>query len=253
MPEIRQAIFDSLKEQIIDLLMEELFPLLETQKTLKEFRERLNAIAVGVEIGGLADALRYSYISSMVMAIGRQTDKDVRVLSLSSFLDALLRHADYFTHDWYIAKFSKVDENGVEWHSAGGGYEVKALPTEFHLHQSSEMEYAIHYEQADGTEYGFFDKGGRLDMHMLRSDIESLETTTKLIRRYRDKFIAHGERGAVLKVQPNFNDLDAAIETIRTLIVKYYLLITQNFIDTSLSHVHTDWDALLKKKELQSE
>ena len=91
-----KTIISDLKEQIEQLFIEELLPLLETQTILKELREKINS-KPKINIDDLADALTYCYVASLVVAIGRFTDRDVRNLSLINFLNSLLDHADIFS------------------------------------------------------------------------------------------------------------------------------------------------------------
>lgn len=85
-----------------------------------------------------------------------------------------------------------------------------------------------------------FGKSGYLDPELVRQDINSLESITKEIRKFRHKRIAHKSKNKTFDYKISNTRLNEAIAVIEKLIIKYQLLLTQSGYET-LTPVPDDW------------
>ncbi len=70
-----------------------------------------------------------------------------------------------------------------------------------------------------------------LQTEVVTTHLQNLEASTKAIRDRADKFEAHKDKKPKLEVEPNFNDVDNAVEVICALYKKYYYLLTQSSLN----------------------
>ncbi|MFO0764589.1 MAG: hypothetical protein U0487_00885 [Patescibacteria group bacterium] len=232
-----------LKDEIEQIMLGEILPLIETRKVLKELREKINFDS-SIDISDLAHALTYGYVASMVVAVGRMIDEDSRVLSLINLIKDVLCYADHFTSE-------EVPVKGFlrSFTYAGGGYTIERQKSEFQTGTNGVKEVGVGYAPNKDLRNFFFSKNGFLDMERVRRDATELRSYTDLIRKYRNNVVAHSSKESKLKKFPNFDDLDKAIDKIRDLADSYYLLITRNKLDLSLNHLSNDWHRLLKENK----
>lgn len=160
------------------------------------------------------DFLKEGYVALMVSAVCRQIDIDTRSASLINLLNRLLQ-ADVttvLTKDWYAGKYHKDDD---------------VMPG--FMEGIGKGDFESHFGQKDFV-----------DPDIVRADLEKLIGATSGIKRFRNKRIAHRDANNKLVFDVNFNDLDAAIETIREITSKYYLLLKQSGNDL-IPVDQTDW------------
>jgi len=147
------------------------------------------------------DFLKESYVALMVSATCRQTDTDSKSASLINLLNTLMKPqvSKALTKDWYCQQYHR-DNDIMPGFMEGMGKD------DFEKH---------------------FGVGEHIDTSIVQADLEELVEKTKKIKRYRNKRIAHRNRNNKLVFDVNFNDLDEAIETIRKIASKHYLLLKQ--------------------------
>jgi len=164
------------------------------------------------------DFLKESYVALMVSAVCRQTDTDSRSSSLINLLNTLLKPqvSEALTKDWYCKQYHR-DNDIMPGFMEGIG-------------------------KGDFEEH--FGPGEHLDTSIVQDDLDELIEKTKEIKRYRNKRIAHRDRNNKLVFDVNFNDLDEAIETVRKITSKYYLLLKQGGNDL-IPVDQTDWQEIL--------
>jgi len=164
------------------------------------------------------DFLKESYVALMVSAVCRQTDTDSRSSSLINLLNTLLKPqvSEVLTKDWYCKQYHRDNDimPGFMEGIGKGDFEER------------------------------FGPGEHLDTSIVQADLDELIEKTKEIKRYRNKRIAHRDRNNKLVFDVNFNDLDEAIETIRKITSKYYLLLKQGGNDL-VPVDQTDWQEIL--------
>ncbi|MCB9813202.1 MAG: hypothetical protein H6772_02215 [Pseudomonadales bacterium] len=160
------------------------------------------------------DFFKESYVSLMVSAVCRQIDSDTRSSSLINLLNKLIQ-ADVtmlLTKKWYSSRYHR-DNDIMPGFMEGIG--------------------------EDDFENNFGSKEF-VDPDVIRKDITKLIRNTKEIKKYRNKRIAHRDSNDNLVFDVNFNDLDKAIETVRAITSKYYLLLKQGGNDL-IPIDQTDW------------
>lgn len=164
------------------------------------------------------DFLKESYVALMVSAVCRQIDNDSRSSSLINLLNILIQ-ADVtimLTKEWYIFNCHR-DDDVIPGFMEGIGENV----------------FEEHFGSKDFV-----------DPEIIRKDLDHLTRDTKKIKKFRNKRIAHRDSNNNLIFDVNFNDLDQALETIREITSKYYLLLKQG--DNDLVPVdQTDWQEIL--------
>lgn len=160
------------------------------------------------------DFLKESYASLMVSAVCRQTDTDSRSASLINLLNTLLKPQVFkvITKDWYCQQYHRDDD-------IMPGFMEGIGKGDFEKH---------------------FGSGEYIDTPIVQADLDELIDKTKKIKTYRNKRIAHRDSNNKLVFDVNFNDLDEAIETVRKITSKYYLLLKQGGNDL-IPVDQTDW------------
>lgn len=68
-------------------------------------------------------------------------------------------------------------------------------------------------------------KANRLSQQRVRSDLRAIENASMSVRRFVNKRVAHLTAKGQLRRVPNFNQLDAALDTIDRILCKYNLLL----------------------------
>lgn len=163
------------------------------------------------------DFLKESYIALMVSAVCRQIDMDSRSSSLINLLNKILNPSiiENLTKDWYSKQYHRDDD---------------VLPS-----------FMVGIGQKDFEKH--FGSKEYVNPDIVHADLERLIGKTKEIKRFRNKRIAHRDRRNNLIFDVNFNDLNEAIETIRMITSKYYLLFKQG--SNSLIPINqTDWQEI---------
>lgn len=163
------------------------------------------------------DFLKEGYVALMVSAVCRQVDTDGRSSSLINLLGTILDPpvTESLTKNWYSKQYDKGDEIFPGFNEGIG--------------------------RGDFEEY--FGSKDHVDPKIVRVDLERLKQDTKKIKKFRNKRIAHRDKKNNLVFDVNFNDLDKAIETIRKITSKYYLLLKQGGNDFILTD-QTDWQEI---------
>lgn len=164
------------------------------------------------------DFLKESYIALMVSAVCRQIDTDERSSSLANLLRTILFNPTVIqslNKDWYSEQYH-CDNDIFPGFMEGIG------KGDFEEHFGSK-------------EY--------IDPAIIYIDLKRLEEDTKEIRKYRNKRVAHQDRKEQI-FKANYNDLDKAVETVRSLASKYYLLLKQGGNDL-IPIDQTDWQKIL--------
>lgn len=252
MSEESNVLTDKLKKWVEKIMLEEVLPMLETRSTMVKLRDLLNFHPPEIQVDDLAEALQYSYVGSMVMSVCRQTDRDTRTMSLLNLLNKILDHPDIFTRDWYLEQGERHNKifDGVPYAKVATWEDRTRTTTEFHAVDEKGREEGLSYTQFS-SEFAdpFFDECGHLKVVNVRNDLDRLQKDTRIIQGYRNRFIAHSEKGARAKVVPRFHDLDKAINIIRNLTTKYCGLLCQASMDTDLAHLDDDWINLILTKK----
>jgi len=164
------------------------------------------------------DFLKESYVALMVSAVCRQVDTDERSASLINLLGTILYNPSVIqslNKDWYSSQYHREDD---------------ILPG--FMEGMGEEDFKEHF----GTkEY--------VDPAIVYMDLKKLEEDTKEIKKYRNKRVAHRDKKEQL-FKANYDDLHKAVETVRSITSKYYLLLKQGGNDL-IPIDQTDWQKIL--------
>jgi len=180
------------------------------RKMYTEFVEMVNDNPKINKPNAFYDFVKTGYVSHIVLGICRQIDKDEKALSLMNLLNRIFNNVEKITKEWFASQYNKspvlTEETG-----------------------------RIHFKEHFG-ELDFIDPA------MVHADIGKLIFYTKEIKKYRDKRIAHVDKGVVTFDKDfSFATLDKAIEIIEELGTKYYLLLHQAGFGGLLPVDHTDY------------
>ncbi|MFA6474765.1 MAG: hypothetical protein WCV88_01025 [Patescibacteria group bacterium] len=148
------------------------------------------------------DFIKTGYVSHIILGICRQIDKDERSLSLFNLLNKIFNNSEKITKKWYADQYKNT-----------------ALNEKF-----GEIHFKEHFGNLDF-----------IDPTIIYADLGNLVFYTKEIKKYRDKRIAHVDKGVVTFDKDfSFTTLNKAIDVIEELGKKYYLLLHQGGFDTLL-------------------
>jgi hypothetical protein len=149
------------------------------------------------------DYFRNVYGDYAVMAIRRQAKPHKDSVSLLGLLEDLAENASFITRDWTRALYQQPSP------LTGHQYDVDMATF-----------------LADSTFKQFADGScEKLDMDLVRGDIERLKNATKEILTHSDRVVAHDDpRGPEFQI--NFDGLNSAIDVIEDIAKRYILLLT---------------------------
>lgn len=141
------------------------------------------------------DYIEINYITALIMAVCRQTDRNYDSVSLINLLYEIYDNAEKITKKWFISHYKKA---GI------------ALGKR-------------NFEE----NFGYLE---HIDPSVVYADIGNLIFYTKDIKKFRNKRVAHRDKNKNIKFDIDFDTLNNAIDLIEKLIKKYYLLLTQSGI-----------------------
>jgi hypothetical protein len=154
-----------------------------------------------------------NYVVYMAMGIRSFDDMDSRSHSLGRMLYELLEHPGAISREFYCRIYS-----------------------------STPM----------GTEYGIASfnelvgkRASALGPRAIRADLSRLEAACERVRRFVNKRIAHRATPGAIRRLPRFNELDAALRVIESLVLRYSLLLTGNGTASLQATSQYDWRHVL--------
>lgn len=160
------------------------------------------------------DFFKELYMSYIVSRICYHTDEDYRSLSLINILRNIRDYANIFTKSWYVNSCKAIYDNQEN----------------FDPERSNDA-------------FREFGNGGHVDCMVVINDIERLLDSTRKIKRYRDKRIAHRENKKLI-FDVAFNDLDNALSTIEQVTIKYNKLLNQSGFETLSTSNLNGWEEI---------
>lgn len=163
------------------------------------------------------DWISRNYVSSSLMGIRRQIDKDGRAISLVRLLDDVAGNANLLTRDFYTSLYPEDMQVLAHRHFDG-----LAGPS------------AAHYPHEKAE-----------------ADAQLLTELGKSFRDYIDRRLAHADKAAEVRIG-TFKELYDGIDDIEKLFRKYYLLLTAT--DIRLIPVpQYDWKAIFRVPWIREE
>jgi len=202
--------FESIESEVIRMMGNK-----EVFQEIVEISKKNSQINKG---NSLWDFLKESYVALMVTAVCRQIDTDERSSSLVNLLKTILFNPTVIqslNKDWYSEQYHRDDD-------IFPGFMEGIGKGDFEEHFGSK-------------EY--------VDPAIVYMDLKKLEEDTKEIKKYRNKRIAHFDKNESL-FKANYDDLHKAVETVRSIASKYYLLLKQGGNDL-IPVDQTDWQEIL--------
>ncbi|MEP7167709.1 MAG: hypothetical protein ABI758_07095 [Candidatus Woesebacteria bacterium] len=207
MQKVDTILIESLKKEI-KKITDDVSDLMWDRKMYSEF---INIIKQNPRIDKpnfFYDFVKTGYVSHIILGICRQADKDEKALSLLNLLEKIFNSSEKITKDWFASPYKG--------------------PVLSEDHGRADFE--RHFGKLDFV-----------DPSIVYADMGNLIFYTKGIRKYRDKRIAHFDKGEVTFDKDfSFATFDKAVEIIEELARKYYLLLHQAWMPDLLPTDTTD-------------
>lgn len=158
--------------------------------------------------------IQNNYIDSIVVGLGRLNDHDGRSISLHNSIKEIIEKPEVITRDYFVSRYDKkMQEHGI----------------------------------ADRDFNMFADEGEQfVSKKRLRVDLKFLDDETKLIKVFRDKWIAHLDSNRPLKVLVTHNDVRKCLSALDEILCKYYVLIDGGGMSTAKPTLTFSWNESLK-------
>lgn len=156
-----------------------------------------------------------NYVARVTVGIVRLNDCDTRTISLRRLITEISENPDAMTRDYYVS-----------------GYTNKA---------------PVDIGAADRGFDNFAEKGDKhISPDKLNEDIALLDEKTRVIKIFRDKWVAHFDQNRQDKLLPTFEDVKDALAAIDRTFCKYYLLLTRGSPATRKGTLTVNWKEQLK-------
>ncbi len=168
------------------------------------------------------DYMGETYAVAQTTAVRRQAEAGSRVCTLGQLITECEQDAVRLTRDSWVAMWDSREDHWLQL--ARRSFD----------------------EQFAGT------AGKHLDPAIARADLNRLQADAALVKAYVDERVAHADarpRAAL----PTFEDLDRAIDTIGSLLAKYYNLLTANVLMGVTPVMLDDWQAVFRRPWLEPE
>ena len=91
----------------------------------------------------------------------------------------------------------------------------------------------------------------RVDQEKLRSDIEKLVEGTRLVKDFRNQWIAHFDEKREIEQMPTFADVDRALDIIDEVWCEYEMLLTCSSPPTRKPALQPDWEEPLRHRWIE--
>jgi len=161
-----------------------------------------------------------NYVAKVSTSIVRLTDRHKGTVSLYWLIRGIANNPDVITRDYFVSQW--CDERSKQMGMANRMFDMFAEPGE----QS-------------------------VDQDMLKSDIEKLVEGTRLVRDYRDEWIAHFDQKRETTQMTTFGDLDKALDIIDEVWCKCSLLLTCSAPNTCKPARQYNWKKTLRHAWIQ--
>ena len=202
-------------EEWLETIGKELGDLLISQDFFNEVCEIVNANSKIQTPSAFFGWIRDNYVDSVIIRIGRLNDHDQRTISLHRLIREISENPDVITRDYYVSGYS--NKHLVEIGAADDDFDKFAEEGEQHI-----------------------------SLNKVSKDIELLDRKTRLIKDFRDQWVAHFDHNREIKRLPTFNDVEEALTVTDEIFCKYYLLLTRGGITTRKPVLQYDWKEPLR-------
>jgi len=155
-----------------------------------------------------------NYVARVAVGIGRLNDHDSRTISLHRLIKDISENLEAMTRDYFVSRYPDwMQDEGV----------------------------------ADHDFDEFAEKNGRLiSLGRLDDDIDLLDKETRLVKDFRNRWIAHFDLNREIERMPTFGDVDKSLQVIDRIFCKYYLLVDGGGMKTVKPALQFDWKEPLR-------
>jgi len=155
-----------------------------------------------------------NYVARVAVGIGRLNDHDSRTISLHRLIKDISENLEAITRDYFVSRYTERMQN-----KGAGDHDFDT----------------------------FAEKNSRLiSRGRLNDDIDLLDEETRLVKDFRNRWIAHFDLNREIERMPTFGDVDKSLQVIDRIFCKYYLLVDGGGMTTTKPVVQFDWEEPLK-------
>jgi hypothetical protein len=167
--------------------------------------------------------LEETYAPTQATAVRRQAESNSRVKSLGRLLQEVGTNAEHLTRAFFIGMW--VDPEDRDEIRRAGITQIAG-------------------STVDEKFAGEVDE--HLDPTIPEADLAALTATAASVKAFVDERIAHSDRRPTSPL-PTFDELDAAVDRIGDLVIKYYLLLTASGLMQLEPVIQNDWEAVFRQ------
>jgi len=155
-----------------------------------------------------------NYVARVAIGIGRLNDHDSRTISLHRLIKDISENREAITRDYFVSRYDKwLQDKGL----------------------------------ADHDFDNFAEKNDKLiSLDRLNDDIDLLDKETRLVKDFRNRWIAHFDLNREVERVPTFEDVDKSLQVIDCIFCKYYLLVDGGGMNTRKPVIQYDWEEPLR-------
>jgi hypothetical protein len=149
--------------------------------------------------------IRRWYMYFAAMAARRQTDRNPKMVSLAQLLTEIRENPQCIKRDLLASQFEEV----------------------YGAHPDPTMKSILRSQLVDGDWRKWARVDGSFDADIVQADLESLDGSSKELMKFASSQLAHTSMKAIRKgTKLTFNDMDATIDLLERLTIKYEALLT---------------------------
>jgi hypothetical protein len=195
----------------LEVINREIVVLHHNRRLFSEIMQMIRAHPTLPQNSVVYDWIIRQYVVSATMGVRRQADTMTNVVSMARLLEQIECHAPLITRDWFVTQYGRL--NNV----ADRDFNEFAAPG-----------------------------ASAVDPRVVQVDRESLRRTTRDVRRWANKYVAHLDKKVHLgqsskRPRLTWRKLDAAIDVLGKLLRKYELLLNQRDMVTVEPVIAENW------------
>jgi len=158
-----------------------------------------------------------AFVHSSALAVRREVDRDPKSVSLVRFLTEVRDRPDLVSREYHRSLYDRLGDKELADDLARRTYDR-------HVGASATA----------------------LDQNTVQQEIDSLQKTSKIIRHYANRAVAHYDTRGLSEPVPSFADLGECLRVLETLVLRYMLLLKGASQSTLLPTFMYDWKAIFR-------
>lgn len=198
--------------QWMEVIKDEIQDLVVAKHTFHEVQDMIKANKRLHQPSSFYDYFSRTYVSHAVIGLRRQLKCGDESISIARLFQEMIATPEAFSRSYYIAKYK---ESVVE-NLANNDFNKFASPNSTHI-----------------------------DPQLVARDLERLKAASKRCEDFADKRVAHRDKREP-KQLPTYNEVDACIDLLDELYVKYFLLFHASSMETLLPTWQYDWKVIFR-------